>query len=49
MKEIISSAIAQLGATSVKEMGKVMAEATKQIAGRADGKLIASIVKELLS
>jgi uncharacterized protein len=49
VKEIIASVIAQLGASSVKDMGKVMAEASKQIAGRADGKLIASVVKEKLS
>jgi uncharacterized protein YqeY len=49
VRELISAVVTQLGATSVKDMGKVMAEASKQIAGRADGKLIASLVKEKLS
>jgi len=49
VRELISAVVTQLGATSVKDMGKVMAEASKQIAGRADGKLIASVVKEKLS
>ncbi len=40
--------IAQTGATSPKEMGKVIAEANKQFAGRADGKTIAETVKQLL-
>lgn len=40
--------IAQTGATSAKEMGKVMGAATKALAGRADGKAISAKVKELL-
>ena len=40
---------AQVGATSSKDMGKVMGAATKQLAGKADGKLISDIVKKLLS
>ena len=45
LKEII----AQVGATSPKEMGKVMGVASKRLAGRADGKDISAKVKELLS
>ncbi|MBR3454540.1 MAG: GatB/YqeY domain-containing protein [Bacteroidaceae bacterium] len=41
--------IAQVGATSPKEMGKVMGVATKQLAGLADGKAISAKVKQLLS
>ncbi|MDE6304291.1 MAG: GatB/YqeY domain-containing protein [Paramuribaculum sp.] len=41
--------IAEVGATSAREMGKVMGVATKRLAGRADGKLISARVKELLS
>ena len=41
--------INQVGATSPKDMGKVMGVATKQLAGKADGKLISEIVKRLLS
>ena len=39
----------QVGASSPADMGKVMGVATKQFAGRADGKLISQLVKELLS
>lgn len=41
--------IAQTGATSAKEMGKVMGVASKALAGRADGRAISAKVKELLS
>jgi len=41
--------IAAVGATSPADMGKVMGAATKQFAGKADGKTISVLVKELLS
>ena len=41
--------IEQVGAKSIRDMGKVMAVATKQFAGRADNKLIADTVKKLLN
>jgi uncharacterized protein YqeY len=41
--------IAAVGATSSADMGKVMGAATKQFAGKADGKTISALVKELLS
>lgn len=41
--------ITEMGATSMKEMGKVMGVASKRLAGRADGKEISAKVKELLS
>ena len=41
--------INQVGAATPKDMGKVMGVATKQLAGKADGKLISEIVKRLLS
>lgn len=41
--------IAELGATSAKEMGKVMGVASKALAGRAEGKAISAKVKELLA
>lgn len=41
--------IAQVGATSAKEMGKVMGVASKQLAGKAEGRAISAKVKELLS
>lgn len=45
LKEII----AQTGATSAKEMGKVMGVASKALAGQADGKVISAKVRELLA
>lgn len=45
LKEII----ARVGATSPKEMGKVMGVASKELAGKADGKLISAKVRELLA
>ena len=41
--------IAEVGATSAKEMGKVMGVASKRLAGRAEGKVISAKVRELLS
>jgi uncharacterized protein YqeY len=40
--------IAKVGATSVKDMGKVMGAANKELAGKADGKTISELVKQLL-
>lgn len=42
---LIANLIAASGATSVKDMGKVMGIANKELGGKADGKLIAEIVK----
>jgi len=44
----ISQIIAQLQATSIKDMGKVMAAASKELAGKADNKTVSEIVKKLL-
>jgi uncharacterized protein YqeY len=49
LKEELTAIIAQVGATSAADMGKVMGAATKQLAGRADGKAVSAAVKELLS
>jgi len=49
LKEEIGKIIAQAGATSPAEMGKVIGLANKQLAGKADGKTISTVVKELLS
>ncbi len=49
LKTLISKIIADLGASSPADMGKVMGVATKQLAGKADGKTISSVVKELLA
>ena len=47
--KVIESIIAQTGASSMKDMGKVMGMASKQLAGKADGKTISTLVKQLLS
>jgi uncharacterized protein len=49
LKAEICKIIAQAGATSPAEMGKVIGLANKQLAGKADGKTISTVVKELLS
>jgi uncharacterized protein YqeY len=41
--------IGRVGATSVKDMGKVMGAANKELAGKADGKTISEVVKQLLA
>lgn len=46
---VIKGIIARIGAKSQAEMGKVMGIATKELAGKADGKEISAIVKQLLS
>ncbi|MDO5460226.1 MAG: GatB/YqeY domain-containing protein [Bacteroidales bacterium] len=48
IKAILAEIVSQTGANSPKEMGKVMGIATKQLAGKADGRLISKLVKELL-
>lgn len=49
LKEIIAKIIAETGASSPADMGKVMGVANKQLAGQADGKTISAVVKELLN
>ena len=48
LRTVIKEVIAQTGATSLKEMGKVMGLATKQVAGKADNAKVSQIVKEML-
>ena len=49
IREVVTTIIAQVGASSMADMGKVMGAANQQLAGKADGKLIAQVVKSLLS
>ncbi len=49
LEEILKGIVADLGATSMKDMGKVMGTASKKLAGKADGKTISGIIKGLLS
>jgi uncharacterized protein YqeY len=48
VEKVIDEVIQSMGATTMKEMGKVMGMANKQLAGKADGKIIAEIVKKRL-
>ncbi len=48
IKAEVMAVIEQVGATSMKDMGKVMGIASKKLAGRADGKAISAVVKESL-
>jgi uncharacterized protein YqeY len=48
MKAILKDIIVKTGASGMKDMGKVMGIASKELAGKADGKDIAAAVKELL-
>ncbi len=49
LKAIISEIIAETGASSMKEMGKVMGIASQKLAGKAEGKAISTMVKQLLA
>jgi len=49
LKMALKKILEETGATGIKDMGKVMSVASKQFAGRADGKMISAVVKELLA
>ena len=49
IEKAVAEIISQTGASSMKDMGTVMGAATKQLAGKADGRLISEIVKKKLS
>ena len=49
VEEAVKTIISQLGATSMKDMGRVMGVATKQLAGKADGGAISQAVKKALA
>ena len=49
IEAIVKEAIAASGAASIKDMGKVMGLASKQVAGRAEGAVISGVVKRLLT
>ena len=49
LEGILQQIINQTGAESMKDMGKVMGMASKQLAGKADGKAISTVVKRLLT
>ncbi len=49
LEAVLAEIISRVGASSMKDMGKVMGMASKQLAGKADGKTISTVVKKLLS
>jgi len=49
LKEKLEGMIAKVGASGPQDMGKVMGVATKELAGKADGKMISQLVKQLLT
>lgn len=49
LTDVLRDIIARVGATSPKEIGKVMGVASKELAGRADGRVISARVRELLA
>jgi len=49
IEEIVDDAIAEVGATSMGDLGRVMADVMPQIAGRADGSVVSQIVREKLA
>ena len=49
IEEIIDDVIAEVGATSMRDLGRVMADVMPQIAGRADGSSVSQLVREKLA
>ena len=49
IEDIIDDAIAEVGATSMADLGRVMADVMPQIAGRTDGSIVSQIVREKLA
>lgn len=49
IEEIVDDAIAEVGATSISDLGRVMADVMPQVAGRADGSAVSQIVREKLA
>lgn len=49
LRTALSTIIREVGATSAKDMGRVMGLASKQLAGKAEGRVISAMVKELLA
>ena len=49
LERIIDDAIAETGATSLRDLGRVMADVMPQVAGRADGSVVSQLVREKLA
>ena len=49
LEEFIDDAIAEVGATSIRDLGRVMADVMPQVSGRADGSVVSQLVREKLA
>jgi uncharacterized protein YqeY len=49
LEEIVDNAVAAVGATSVRDLGRVMADVMPQVSGRADGSVVSQLVREALA
>jgi uncharacterized protein len=49
LEEIVDDAVAAVGATSVRDLGRVMADVMPQVSGRADGSVVSQLVREALA
>jgi uncharacterized protein YqeY len=49
LEEIVDDVIAEVGATSLRQLGRVMADVMPQVAGRADGSVVSQLVREKLA
>ena len=49
LEEIVDDAIAEVGATSLRDLGRVMADVMPQVSGRADGSVVSQLVREKLA
>ncbi len=49
LERIVDDAIAEVGATSIRDLGRVMADVMPQVAGRADGSVVSQLVREKLA
>jgi uncharacterized protein YqeY len=49
LEEIVDDVIAEVGATSLRDLGRVMADVMPQVSGRADGSTVSQLVREKLA
>jgi uncharacterized protein YqeY len=49
LEEIVDNVIAEVGATSIRDLGRVMADVMPQVSGRADGSVVSQLVREALA
>jgi uncharacterized protein YqeY len=49
LEEIVDDAIAEVGATNIRDLGRVMADVMPQVSGRADGSVVSQLVREALA